>query len=40
MYNHLPQTRIVCFGDSITKGDGSNDGESYPGYLNKLLTSA
>lgn len=35
----LPQGRIVCFGDSITAGDGSANKESYPGYLNKLLTS-
>ncbi|MBS1567263.1 MAG: SGNH/GDSL hydrolase family protein [Bacteroidetes bacterium] len=35
----LPIDGIVCFGDSITKGDGSTDGESYPGYLNKLLTT-
>lgn len=33
----LPQGRIVCFGDSITAGDGSINKESYPGYLNKLL---
>jgi lysophospholipase L1-like esterase len=36
-YNHLPADRIVCFGDSITRGDGSTDGESYPAYLKKLL---
>jgi lysophospholipase L1-like esterase len=36
-YNHLPFSRTVCFGDSITKGDGSIDGESYPAYLKKLL---
>lgn len=35
--NKLPLTRIVCFGDSITKGDGSVDNNSYPGFLNKLL---
>jgi len=34
----LPLSGIVCFGDSITKGDGSTDAESYPAYLNKLLT--
>lgn len=38
--NKLPKQGIVCFGDSITKGDGSADGKSYPGYLNKLLTHA
>lgn len=36
-YNNFPISRIVCFGDSITKGDGSIDGESYPAYLKKLL---
>ena len=29
---------IVCFGDSITNGDGSIDKESYPAYLKKLLS--
>jgi lysophospholipase L1-like esterase len=38
IYNNLPTGRIVCFGDSITKGDGSVDKESYPAYLNKLLS--
>ncbi|RZK79801.1 MAG: SGNH/GDSL hydrolase family protein, partial [Pedobacter sp.] len=33
----LPVSGIVCFGDSITKGDGSIDKDSYPGFLNKLL---
>ena len=33
----LPETGIVCFGDSITKGDGSIDKDSYPAFLNKLL---
>ena len=28
---------IVCFGDSITKGDGSVTKVSYPAYLNSLL---
>ena len=28
---------IVCFGDSITCGDGSIDGNSYPAYLHQLL---
>jgi lysophospholipase L1-like esterase len=34
----LPLTGIVCFGDSITKGDGSLDRDSYPAYLKKLLS--
>jgi len=29
---------IVCFGDSITAGDGSIDGNSYPAYLHQLLS--
>ena len=28
---------IVCFGDSLTKGDGSTDNQSYPYYLQKLV---
>ncbi len=36
--NKLPTERIVCFGESITKGDGSNNNNSYPGFLYKLLT--
>ncbi|MEH3112530.1 SGNH/GDSL hydrolase family protein [Pedobacter terrae] len=37
--NHLHASRsIVCFGDSITKGDGSIDQDSYPAYLSKLLS--
>lgn len=35
----LPTTDIVCFGDSITKGDGSIDKDSYPAFLKKLLTT-
>ena len=35
--SNLPASRIVCFGDSITLGDGSTDKESYPAYLKKLL---
>jgi len=35
--NHLPHERVVCFGDSITKGDGTIDGKSYPAYLKRLL---
>jgi lysophospholipase L1-like esterase len=34
----LPTDTIVCFGDSITKGDGSIDKESYPAYLKQLLS--
>ncbi|MDB5010451.1 MAG: esterase [Mucilaginibacter sp.] len=33
----LPTKSIVCFGDSITHGDGTMDKESYPAYLLKLL---
>lgn len=33
----LPTGRIVCLGDSITRGDGSIAKESYPAYLRKLL---
>ncbi|SHN45236.1 SGNH/GDSL hydrolase family protein [Chitinophaga sp. CF418] len=33
----LPHKRIVCFGDSITHGDGGTEGHSYPAYLKKLL---
>lgn len=40
LYNQLPTNSIVCFGDSITRGDGSHDKDSYPGYLNQLLTTA
>lgn len=35
--NHLPHERVVCFGDSITHGDGTIDGKSYPAYLKRLL---
>lgn len=36
--NHLAAKRkIVCFGDSITKGDGIDGGGNYPSYLRKLL---
>lgn len=35
--DNLPHERVVCFGDSITKGDGSIDNKSYPAYLKKLL---
>jgi lysophospholipase L1-like esterase len=33
----LPTVNIVCFGDSITKGDGTMNKESYPAYLLELL---
>ncbi len=35
---NLNAGKIVCLGDSITKGDGSTDKESYPAYLQKLLS--
>lgn len=35
--NKLPQTNIVCFGDSITYGN-SKDKDSYPAYLKQLLS--
>lgn len=38
MNKKLPHNRVVCFGDSITHGDGSMDKESYPAYLKKLLS--
>lgn len=31
--------KIVCFGDSITIGDGKADGENYPAYLKKMLNN-
>ena len=34
----LPRKKIVCFGDSITLGDGITDGKKYPSYLKKLLS--
>ncbi|WP_225974320.1 SGNH/GDSL hydrolase family protein [Arachidicoccus ginsenosidivorans] len=34
---NLPHKRVVCFGDSITKGDGSITRNSYPAFLKKLL---
>lgn len=37
VHNKLPKNNIVCFGDSITYGDGSIDNQSYPAYLKKLL---
>lgn len=36
--NNLLADRIVCFGDSITRGDGSIDKNSYPAWLRKMLT--
>ena len=35
--NRLPTTRVVCFGDSITKGAGAGPGGSYPDRLKALL---
>ncbi|RPE05429.1 esterase [Chitinophaga lutea] len=40
VYNHLPQSRIVCFGDSITAADGGVQKESYPAWLLRLLQPA
>ncbi|CAL1519673.1 SGNH/GDSL hydrolase family protein [Chitinophaga sp. MM2321] len=40
IYNRLPKSRIVCFGDSITAGDGGVDKESYPAYLQRFLLPA
>jgi lysophospholipase L1-like esterase len=34
--NQLLKNRIVCFGDSITIGDGN--GKNYPSYLQQLVT--
>ena len=38
MNKKLPHQKVVCFGDSITYGDGSIDKESYPAHLKKLLS--
>jgi lysophospholipase L1-like esterase len=38
VYNRLPQQRIVCFGDSITAGDGGVEKNSYPAVLKRLLS--
>ena len=35
---NVPHNRLVCFGDSITNGGGGVDGNSYPGYLKRLLS--
>jgi lysophospholipase L1-like esterase len=35
--NKLSTKKIVCFGDSITAGDGKDGGYNYPSYLKKLL---
>lgn len=37
--HNLPTDNIVCFGDSITKGDGTTTKNSYPGFLYQLLTT-
>ena len=39
MLRQLPTRKIVCFGDSITKGDGSIHKNSYPAFLKKLLST-
>ncbi|GEP97241.1 SGNH/GDSL hydrolase family protein [Chitinophaga cymbidii] len=40
LFHGLPQKRIVCFGDSITAGDGGTERNSYPATLKRLLTPA
>ncbi len=35
--NGFPHDRIVCFGDSITAGDGGVEGKSYPAFLKRLF---
>lgn len=35
--NQITINSIVCFGDSLTKGFGSTDNQSYPYYLQKLV---
>lgn len=30
-------TSIICFGDSVTKGDGSTEGNDYPSVLSRKL---
>lgn len=35
--NGFPHSRVVCFGDSITAGDGGVQGQSYPAFLKSLL---
>ncbi len=35
--NQMKINSIVCFGDSLTKGFGSTDNQSYPYYLQKLV---
>lgn len=37
-YNKMSASKIVCFGDSITHGDGGTNGNSYPAYLKKLIS--
>jgi lysophospholipase L1-like esterase len=39
VHQKLPTKKIVCFGDSITIGDGIPNGANYPAYLNKLINS-
>jgi lysophospholipase L1-like esterase len=38
MHQNISVKKIVCFGDSITLGDGIADGFNYPSYLKKLLS--
>jgi acyl-CoA thioesterase-1 len=35
--NEDPRPRIVCFGDSLTAGYGTDPGEAYPDFLQKML---
>lgn len=32
-----PRPRLICFGDSLTAGYGTDSGQAYPDYLQKLL---
>jgi acyl-CoA thioesterase-1 len=32
-----PRPRLICFGDSLTAGYGTDPGQAYPDYLQKLL---
>ena len=34
---HSPGTAIVCFGDSLTRGEGASEGHEYPGLLAAAL---
>lgn len=37
MTKGLPHSKVVCFGDSITAGDGGTEKQSYPANLKRLL---